>query len=557
MSASASLLRIRGLCVDFPRGGRILHNVSLDASEGEIVGLVGESGAGKTLATLSILGLVPAPGRIAAGEIFVRDQELTKLGEEALQALRGRIAGFVFQDPLTSLNPVRRIGSALVESAMRHCGLTRKQARNRAIEALRSAELPQAAAAMRAYPHQFSGGQRQRIMIALALINRPPLLIADEPTTALDAAVQSRVLELLKRRARRQTLLMITHDLALAARFCDRLYVMHRGRVVEHGPARELFSKPRHEYTRSLLDALPGRRASSPGSSRSVPDSSRWREPREVLAALHGLTVRYQGAAQAAVENVDFSVHANETVCLVGESGSGKTTIARVLAGVIKAAPDQLSFPVLKDNSPSAAVRARHLQLVFQDPYSSLNPRWPVQRIVAEPMRTHQLCSREQQKTRVAALLSRVGLDPRQMDRRPAAFSGGQRQRIALARALAMNPRLLLADEALSALDIRTQARILALLRDIRKERKLALLLITHDLRLAAEAGDRVIVLRHGRIVEQGPASRVMTAPRHEYTRELLAAQARWGADAHSIGGEAGSGVRTGGAATGGATTSH
>ena len=521
MSASASLLRMRGLCVDFPRGGRVLHDVSLDAAEGEIVGLVGESGAGKTLATLSILGLVPAPGRIADGKIIVRDQEMTQLDEEALRPLRGRIAGFVFQDPSASLNPVRRIGSALIESAVRHSGLSRKQARNRAIEALRSVELPEPESALRAFPHQFSGGQRQRIMIALALINRPPLLIADEPTTALDAAVQSRVLELLKRRARRHTLLMITHDLALAAGFCDRLYVMHGGRVVEHGPARELFSQPRHNYTRSLLDALPGRRTTAPMRS-GRPQS------REALAAVRGLTVRYRGAAQAAVENVDFAVHANETVCLVGESGSGKTTIARALAGVIRAAPGQLSFPALGDEPPSAAVRARHLQMVFQDPYSSLNPRWPVERIVAEPIRTHRLCSRPEQRARVAALLSRVGLDPRQMNRRPAAFSGGQRQRIALARALAMNPRLLLADEALSALDIRTQARILALLRDIREERRLALLLITHDLSLASEVGDRVIVLRHGRIVEQGPASQVMNAPRHEYTRELLAAQARW-----------------------------
>ena len=521
MIASASLLRIRNLCVDFPRAGRVLHGVSLDAAEGEIVGLVGESGAGKTLAALAILGLVPAPGRIAGGKVFVGDRELTQLDEEALRPLRGRLAGFVFQDPLKSLNPVRRIGSSLVESAMRHTGLTRQQARERAIEALRSVELPKPESAMRAYPHQFSGGQRQRIMIALALINQPPLLIADEPTTALDAAVQSRILDLLKRRAKRHTLLMITHDLALAARFCDRLYVMHGGRVVEHGPARELFSRPRHEYTRSLLDALPGKHVAARGRG-GRPQS------REALVALRGLTVRYRGARNPAVENVDFSIEANETVCLVGESGSGKTTIARALAGVIRVEPEQLRFPALNDELPDAAVRARHLQMVFQDPYSSLNPRWPVERIVAEPIRTHRLCARAEQKARVAALLGRVGLDPKQMDRRPAAFSGGQRQRIALARALAMNPRLLLADEALSALDIRTQARILALLRDIREERRLALLLITHDLALAAEIGDRVIVLRRGRIVEQGPASRVMNAPRHEYTRELLAAQARW-----------------------------
>ena len=521
MSASASLLRIRELCVDFPRSGRVLHKVSLDAGEGEIVGLVGESGAGKSLAALSILGLVPAPGRIGGGKVFVQDRELTSLDEETLRPMRGRLAGFVFQDPSASLNPVRRIGSALIESAMRHSGLTRKQARERAVEALRSVELPRPERAMRAFPHQFSGGQRQRIMIALALINRPPLLIADEPTTALDAAVQSRILELLKRRAKHHTLLMITHDLALAARFCDRLYVMRRGRVVEHGPAGELFARPRHEYTRSLVDAMPGKRP-------PVAARGRQAEPRSALAALRGLTVRYRGARRAAVEGVDLAIHANETVCLVGESGSGKTTIARVLAGVIKAPPGQLRFPSLNDDVPDAAARARHLQMVFQDPYSSLNPRWPVERIVAEPLRTHRLCRREEQKDRVAALLSRVGLDPGQMNRRPAAFSGGQRQRIALARALAMNPRLLLADEALSALDIRTQARILALLRDIREERRLALLLITHDLALAAATGDRVIVLRHGRIVEQGPASKVMTAPQHEYTRELLAAQARW-----------------------------
>ncbi|MCY4164720.1 MAG: ABC transporter ATP-binding protein [Gammaproteobacteria bacterium] len=524
MNASTPLLRIRGLCVDFPRSGRVVHEVSLDADEGEIVGLVGESGAGKSLVALSILGLAPAPGRIGSGQVSVQGQDLTKIDEAGLRPLRGRLAGFVFQDPSASLNPVRRIGSALIESAMRHSRLSRKQARKRAMESLRSVELPQPESAMRAFPHQFSGGQRQRIMIALALINRPPLLIADEPTTALDAAVQSRILDLLKRRAKHHALLMITHDLQLAAGFCDRLYVMRGGRVVEHGQAGELFAKPRHEYTRSLLDALPGKRAMAPGRGKR-PEQGK---PEEALAALRGLTVRYQGARQAAVEQVDFSIHANETVCLVGESGSGKTTIARVLAGVIRAAPGQLRFPSLNEEFPAAEVRARHLQMVFQDPYSSLNPRWPVERIVAEPLRAHRLCGRAEQKERVAALLRRVGLDPKRMGRRPTAFSGGQRQRIALARALAMNPRLLLADEALSALDIRTQARILALLREIREERKLALLLITHDLALAAEAGDRVIVLRHGKIVEQGPASQVMNSPRHEYTRELLAAQARW-----------------------------
>ncbi|WP_446830351.1 nickel ABC transporter ATP-binding protein NikE [Candidatus Foliamicus sp.] len=526
MNSADSLLQIRGLCVDFPRGGRVVNEVSLNADEGEIVGLVGESGAGKSLAALAILGLVPAPGRIGGGQVFVRGQELTQLGETALRPLRGRIAGFVFQDPLTSLNPVRRIGSVLTESAMRHSGLTRKQARERAAEALRSVELPEPQSAMRAYPHQFSGGQRQRIMIALALINRPPLLIADEPTTALDTAVQSRILELLKRRAKRHTLLMITHDLALAARFCDRLYVMHRGQVVEHGPARELFSKPRHDYTRSLLQALPGRRAAAPARRRRS-------KAREAVAALRGLTVRYRGAPQPAVDDVAFSIYANETVCLVGESGSGKTTIARALAGVIEVNPEQLRFPALDAKLPSAKRRARHMQMVFQDPYSSLNPRWPVERIVAEPMRIHRLCRRKEQKARVAALLDRVGLDPRQMGRRPTAYSGGQRQRIALARALALNPRLLLADEALSALDMRTQARILKLLAEIRAERSMALLLITHNLVLAAQVSDRVIVLRRGKIVEQGLTPEVMSRPKHEYTRELLAAQARWGLDPH------------------------
>lgn len=521
MSASPALLRIRGLCVDFPRSGRVLHDVSMDAAEGEIVGLVGESGAGKTLAALSILGLVPAPGRIGAGRIFVDGRELTGLKEEGLRGLRGRLAGFVFQDPLSSLNPVRRIGSALMESAMRHGGLDRGQARTRAIEALRSVELPDPDAALRSYPHQFSGGQRQRIMIALALMNQPPLLIADEPTTALDAAVQSRILELLKLRARRHTLLMVTHDLALAANFCDRLYVMHRGRVVEHGPAGKLFAAPREDYTRALLDALPGKRA--PGQTRI-----QGRKPEEPLVVVRKLAVRYRGARKAAVDEVDFSIHANETVCLVGESGSGKSTIARAIAGVLPVPPTQIRFPALAADPPDRAARARLLQMVFQDPYSSLNPRWPVQRIVAEPLRTHRLCSRAEQKARVAELLSRVGLDPGRMNRRPAAFSGGQRQRIALARALAMNPRLLLADEALSALDMRTQARILDLLRDIREERRLALLLITHDLALAAEVGDRVIVLRRGRIIEQGSAGSVLNAPRHEYTRELLGAQARW-----------------------------
>ena len=521
MSSGHSLLQIRGLCVDFPRGGRVLQDISLEAAEGEIVGLVGESGAGKSMVALFVLGLIPSPGVISSGSVFLRDKELTALDDDALRPLRGRLAGFVFQDPLTSLNPVRRVGSALIESAVRHSRLTRRQARVRAIEALRSVELPEPESALRAYPHQFSGGQRQRIMIALALMNRPPLLIADEPTTSLDAAVQSRILELLKRRAKHHTLLMVTHDLELAARFCDRLYVMHSGRVVEHGPARHVFLNPSHDHTRSLLEALPGRRGTSPArTTRNV--------SRQPLAALRGLTIRYRGARKPAVENVDFSIRANETVCLVGESGSGKTTIARALAGVIKVAPGQLSFPALQNEAPSAASRARHLQMVFQDPYSSLNPRWTIERIVAEPLRTHRLCARQEQAHRVASLLERVGLEPERMDRRPAAFSGGQRQRIALARALAMNPRLLLADEALSALDTRTQARILALLRDIREERKLALLLITHDLAMAAEIGDRVIVLRHGRIVEQGPVSVVLNAPRHSYTRELLAARGRW-----------------------------
>ncbi len=517
--AQTTVLRVRKLCVDFRRSGRVLHQVSLNADRGEIVGLVGESGAGKSMLALSILGLAPASARIRSGRIFLHGRELTGLDEETLRPLRGRLAGFVFQDPLSSLNPLRRVGSALIESAMRHSGLDRGQARKRAIESLRAVELPRPETALRAYPHQFSGGQRQRIVIALALINRPALLIADEPTSALDAAVQSRILGLLQRGARRRTLLLITHDLALAARFCDRVYVMRRGRVVENGPARQVFSDPAHEYTRSLLESLPGRRAlpqaSSPG-----------RKAQEPLVAAHGLTVRYRGLDRPVVDKASFAILPNETVCLVGESGSGKTTIARALAGVVRTTPGQVRFPALSNERPAAADRARHLQMVFQYPYSSLDPRWTVERIVAEPLRTHRLCPARERSDRVAALLGRVGLDPATMRRRPGAFSGGQRQRIALARALAMNPRLLIADEALSALDIRTQARILALLRDIRAERWLALLLITHDLALAAEIADRVIVLRNGKILEQGPVSAIVNTPRRPYTRELLAAGA-------------------------------
>lgn len=571
------LLRVRGLSVIFDshRGPRqVLEQVSFEVGTGEILGVVGESGAGKSMTGLAIMGLIEAPGRIAGGTVELEGRRIDTLRGEALRQIRGRQIGMVFQDPLTSLNPVYTVGRHLVETIRTHLPLGEQEARQRALALLEEVEMPQARRRLDQYPHQLSGGMRQRVAIALALCAEPRLLIADEPTTALDVSVQAQIIRLLRRLCRQRGLsaVLITHDMGVIAETADRVMVMHGGRVVETGAVRQVLDHPSAAYTRALMAAIPsvqhrqvrlavpatadgialpagfaeaeaGRRASQPAGepkrnppadarpllavdalSRQFDLSAPWlvrllsREPRHVLQA---------------VDKVSFEVARGRTFGLVGESGSGKSTVARMVAGLLK--PD--AGEVLLDGQsrwatgaaapPAAARRAllRRCQMIFQDPYASLNPRWRVDRIIAEPLRVLGLASdRHEIEAQVADMLRRVRMSPDDGRKYPHQFSGGQRQRIAIARALVSRPELLICDEPTSALDVSVQAQVLNLMRDLQDEFGLTCLLISHNLAVIRFMCDDVGVMQRGRLVEQGAADAVLDAPAHEYTRQLLAA---------------------------------
>ena len=511
-----ALLEIDNLQTHFFSRGRVLKavdGVSLSIEAGEVLAVVGESGCGKSVTAASILGLVPSPpGRIVGGSIRFEGTELVGLPAREMRGLRGDRIGMIFQEPMTSLNPALTVGEQIGEVLMQHRGMTRRQAVGRAAELLDLVRVPDSQRRVQDYPHRMSGGMRQRVMIAMAIACEPRLLIADEPTTALDVTTQKQVLALIRdvQRRRGMGVLFITHDFGVVAEIADRVAVMRHGVVVEQGAAADVLARPQHPYTQALIAAVPG-------ASRT---------PRLPVTAPLLLRLTDVGRAFGTVQAVDgvsLDIRRGETLGVVGESGSGKSTLARCVVGLVPADRGSIVYDGTELRGLSRAGWApmrRRIGMVFQDPFASLNPRRTVGAIVAEGLRAHRVPDLD---ARVAALLARVHLDPGAARRYPHEFSGGQRQRIGIARALALEPELLIADEPVSALDVSVQAGILALLEELRTELGLAMLFITHDLRVAAQVCDRVAVMQAGRVVETGFTQEVFARPAHSYTRTLLA----------------------------------
>ncbi len=519
-----SLVTVDNLTVAF--GGRaVVNNVSFTLDRGETLALVGESGSGKTLTALSLLQLLP-PGANCAGRIVVDRQSVIGARDGLLRRLRGGVAGMVFQEPMTSLNPLKRIGKQIAEAVRLHQRVTREEARARVTQLLNEVGFPDAAHRLDAYPHQLSGGQRQRVMIAMALANDPPLLIADEPTTALDVTIQAQILKLLaaEKAARGLALLLISHDLAIVRRYADRVCVMKDGVIVESGSVAAVFDAPFHPYTCMLLAAEPrGRPLPLRPAAATLIDGT---DVRVHFPIRRGVLRRTVGYVRA-VDGVDVVVHEGETVGLVGESGSGKSTMGYALLRLVSARGD-----ILFDGANLAKLDQKRLrrlradmQIVFQDPFGSLSPRMTVAEIIAEGLSVHEpSLTRPERGIRVAMALEEVGLATDIGDRYPHEFSGGQRQRIAIARAMVLKPRFVVLDEPTSALDMSVQAQIVDLLQQLQADHQLGYLFISHDLRVVRALAHRIVVLRHGRVVEQGPADEMLARPQHPYTRALMAA---------------------------------
>jgi peptide/nickel transport system ATP-binding protein len=493
----------------------ILRAVSFEIAPGEVFGLVGESGSGKSLTALSILRLLPHAAR-TTGRISLEGRELTALSERQMCALRGAEIGMIFQEPMTALNPVKTIGEQVAETLLVHGKASRREAFRIAAKRLARVGLPEERFPLSRYPHELSGGQRQRVSIALAIALRPKLLIADEPTTALDVTTQAQILALLKGLVRDEgmSLLLITHDLAVVAGMADRLAVMQEGRIVEQGPTEAVFRALRHPYTRQLFDASDHRPARTPHASEAPHVETRavirdYRLPRR---SLFGAPPSFR-----AVKSVSFTLRRGESLGLVGESGSGKSTLARALLGLESLQGGEIRL----DGEPVRAGDPR-MQVVFQDPYGSFNPRHNVARLVAEPF--HTTGRPPDAEARIAEALTAVGLKPQDGEKYIHEFSGGQRQRIAIARALITRPELLVLDEPVSALDVSVRARILDLLAELQSRYGLSYFFITHDLHVVRAITDRVLVMKEGEIVEEGETERVLSDPRHPYTRELIAA---------------------------------
>lgn len=546
-----ALLKVEGLTVDFLSDNdpvRAVNDVSFHVERGETLVILGESGSGKSVSTTTVMDLIDCPpGDIVAGTCVFDGQDLSGLNAEARRNLNGRRMAMIFQDPLAYLNPVYTVGRQIEEVYESHGAGSGKENRTNVIELLRRVGIPEPEHRIDFYPHQFSGGQRQRVMIAMAIALKPDILIADEPTTALDVSVQAQILDLLRdlQRETRMALIMITHDLEVAASMADRVIVMNAGKVVETGPAREVFTNPQHAYTRRLIAALPHGEAADTSHNRATAAAG------EVLLNVEHLTKEYLLASGAfaskrtfkAVDDISFDVRRGETVGIVGESGSGKSSIARMLLRLNEPTSGTAMFAgedVFAMSEKRLLTFRRKVQMVFQDPYGSMNPRMSIFSIISEPWSIHRdILPKNRWKERVSELLEMVGLRPEHAGRYPHQFSGGQRQRIAIARALASEPELIVCDEAVSALDVSIQAQVIELLADLRNRLGLAYIFITHDLPIVRHFADRILVMKQGRIVEAATTDELFNAPRHEYTRSLLQAVPRpkWEGDAGAGGG--------------------
>ncbi|NTA35712.1 ABC transporter ATP-binding protein [Agrobacterium salinitolerans] len=524
------LLSVRDLSVAFHQGGATsiaVDHVSFDLMPGEVVALVGESGSGKSVTANSILKLLPYPAAShPSGKILFDGKDMLTLPERALRAVRGNDVTMIFQEPMTSLNPLHTIERQIGEILELHQAIAGADARARTLELLLQVGIREPEKRLKAYPHELSGGQRQRVMIAMALANRPKLLIADEPTTALDVTVQAQILELLGdlKTQHGMSMLFITHDLGIVRKFADRVCVMTKGRIVETGTVEQVFTDPQHAYTRHLLAAEP--KGEPPHSDATKPVVMQGDGIKVWFPIKAGLMRRVVDHVKA-VDGIDITLRAGQTVGVVGESGSGKTTLGLALSRLIASegrisfigqSIDHYSYKMMKP------LRNR-LQVVFQDPYGSLSPRMSVGEIVAEGLKVHERSlSADERDMRVATALEEVGLDPATRWRYPHEFSGGQRQRIAIARAMVLKPRFVMLDEPTSALDMSVQAQVVDLLRDLQAKHELAYLFISHDLKVVKALANDLIVMRHGKVVESGPAAEIFANPQQDYTKALLAA---------------------------------
>ena len=538
--ATAPLLEVRDMAVDFRTMDGPVHaveGVDLQVDAGETLAIVGESGSGKSTTAMAIIGLLPGNGRVVRGSITFDGQELVGAPEGMLRRIRGGSIGLVPQDPMSNLNPVSRIGAQVAEALLAHGRATARDVDRKVVETLAAAGLPDAEERAKQYPHEFSGGMRQRALIAIGLACRPKLLIADEPTSALDVTVQKTILDQLGSMTTElgTSVLLITHDLGLAAERAARVVVMHRGRIVEQGPARQILEDPQHPYTQSLVKAAPSvaaarLRPEAFATPMAATKKDADRTEVDNIVEVEGLTKLYKVRGQkedfAAVKDVSFAIPRGETVAVVGESGSGKTTTARMLLKVV----DPTEGRILFEGQDVAHLKGRELrdfrqkvQPIFQDPYSSLNPMFTIERIIAEPLDFYKRGSSKDRAARVRKLLDDVALPQSMLRRYPAELSGGQRQRVAIARALALQPELIVCDEPVSALDVLVQDQILTLLRDLQSEYGLSYLFISHDLAVVRLISDYVCVMKDGALVEAASSEEIFTNPRDPYTRRLLA----------------------------------
>lgn len=548
------VLSVNGLTISFPHKEglqEVVSNVSFTIGKGETLAIVGESGSGKSLTALSVMSLLPKSA-IVSGEISLRGNDkhysINELAGKELANVRGSELGMVFQEPMSALNPIQKVGEQLAETILLHQRSKKKEAKRIAIEWLGKVQIPTPVATYNKYPHQLSGGQKQRVMIAMAMCNNPTLLIADEPTTALDVTVQKEVVGLMKglQEQHDTAMIFITHDLALASDVADKILVMYQGKVVEFGDAKRILAEPQEQYTKALLACRPS--AEHKGtklpvvadfmneSATYVGEHYASTKTNDPILSVRNLDVWYEQKKDwkgsvteyfKAVNGVSFDLNRGEVLGLVGESGCGKSTISRSLMGLLPVHDGVINF----DGRDLATLNAnewkhvrREIQMIFQDPFASLNPRMTVGSIIMEPMKVHGIVTNKELKKEAERLLSLVQLPKSALNRYPHQFSGGQRQRIGIARALALKPKVILCDESVSALDISVQAQILNLLKELQQEFNLSYLFISHDLNVVHYISDRVMVMKDGKFVEQGEATKVLRNPEHEYTKELIAA---------------------------------